>query len=90
MSQIKWMLYLHQDPNMTHTAEKLVLDLALDTNENKYQTLARVLKYITNYVHPDVVMEEDHPGKHSDSKMPILDMKVWLDKEAFILYEHYQ
>ena len=36
-------------------------------------------------------MEEDHPGRHDDRKMPILDIEVWLDeKDGFILYQHYQ
>ena len=36
-------------------------------------------------------MEEDHPGRHVDKKMPILDMKVWTDsEEGTILYQHYQ
>ena len=35
-------------------------------------------------------MEEDHPSKNSNNKMPILDMEVWADEEGYIKYTHYQ
>ena len=35
-------------------------------------------------------MEEDHPSKNMDKKLPILDMKVWLDVEKQIVYQHYE
>ena len=36
------------------------------------------------------MMEDDHPGRHEDRKMPILDMKVWMSGDGYIMYQHYQ
>ena len=35
-------------------------------------------------------MEKDHPGRHQDRKLPILDMKVWTNQQGFLLYQHYE
>ena len=57
--------------------------------EEENERLSRVLKDVANDIQEGIVMEEDHPGKHDDGKMPILDMKVWME-EGFIMYQHYQ
>ena len=51
---------------------------------------ARILKEIANDVQEGISMEEDYPSKNSDHKVPILDMKVWLDGSHQIVYEHYE
>ena len=35
-------------------------------------------------------MEEDHPCKHCDKKLPILDMKVWMDERGMTRYMFYE
>ena len=35
-------------------------------------------------------MEEDFPNKHDDKKLPILDMKVWIDNNHMIVHQHYE
>ena len=35
-------------------------------------------------------MEEDIPSKHEDKKIPILDMKVWIDERGLVVYEHFE
>ena len=35
-------------------------------------------------------MEADHPCKNEDGKLAILDMNVWIDPDAYIVYQHYQ
>ena len=52
--------------------------------------LARILKEIANDVQPGIIMEEDHPSQHTDGKMPILDMKVSINEEGFIVYQHFE
>ena len=37
-----------------------------------------------------VQMEADWPSKNRDSRMPILEMKVWTDQEGTLLYQHYE
>ena len=34
--------------------------------------------------------EADHPCKHEDEKLAILEMKVWIDPNAYIVYQHYE
>ena len=70
--------------------KKVLIENGFEPAENENDRLARVLKDIANTVHEDIVMEEDHPGKYPDEKMPILDMKVWMDTNGIILYQHYQ
>ena len=52
--------------------------------------MARVLVEIANDVMPCIIMEADWPSKNSDKRLPILDMKVWVDREGTILYSHYE
>ena len=52
--------------------------------------LARILIEIANDVQPGIIMEEDHPSRHTDGKMPILDMKVSINEEGFIVYQHFE
>ena len=35
-------------------------------------------------------MEEDYPDRNYDKKVPILDMKVWMDRDDFVVYQHYE
>ena len=71
--------------------KKVVVDANLAVaEEEEDERLARILKSIANMVHDDITMEDDHPGRHEDSKMPILDMKVWMDGDGCIMYQHYQ
>ena len=63
---------------------------ALHRGEAPDARLARVMKDIANEVQEGIIMEEDHPSKHSNNKMPVLDMNVWADDEGYILYTHYQ
>ena len=69
--------------------------LVMDTPHNQQDTppderLARILLDIANSVMECVVMEGDWPTKNDDKKMPILDMKVWVDESGTILYQHYE
>ena len=32
----------------------------------------------------------DHPSNHEDKRMPVLDLKVHMDEEGFILHEFYE
>ena len=43
---------------------------------------------ITNRVHEDITMDNDHPARNEDSKLPILDMKVLMDVNGYKIY-HY-
>ena len=61
-----------------------------EIDEYEDERLSNILKTIANEVHEDIKMEDDHPGRHEDKKMPILDMNVWMDDDGFLVYQHYQ
>ena len=46
------------------------------------------IKVIGNNIHPSIQLEADFPSKYSDNKLPILDLKVWIEDNK-ILHEYY-
>ena len=38
--------------------------------------------YIANDIHSSIQLEIDVPSNHNDGKMPILDLKVWLEEDV--------
>ena len=46
------------------------------------------LKEIADSVLEGIEVEIDLPENHPDGKLPILDMKSWLDPSGNILYQH--
>ena len=60
-----------------------------DDNENEEDIVGR-LKDIANRLLDGIVMEEDFPCKHCDKKLPILDMKVWMNEQRFAKYIFYE
>ena len=71
--------------------ERLVVDtLQIEQDVPADERLARILLDIANSVMGCVVMEGDWPSKNEDKKMPILDMKVWVDESGTVLYQHYE
>ena len=57
--------------------------------EQEDDRLARILKEIADTIEDGIVMTEDTPSKNHDGKLPILDMKVWMDGESRVVYQHY-
>ena len=51
---------------------------------------AQIYTEIANDVIPGINMEFDIPSKNCDKKLPILDMKVWMNEDGNILFEHYE
>ena len=50
----------------------------------------REMRKMANSICPIIQMAEDCPGLNSDGKLPILDLKVWVDSKGEILYEFYR
>ena len=51
-----------------------------------------IVKAIGNSVHPSIQLEIDVPSNHPDNRMPILDLKVWIEKKdgaTKIVHEYY-
>ena len=65
-----------------------------DDNEDGLEADARtmaIIQLIGNDIHPSTQLEVDYPSKNEDSKMPILDLKCWVEKSdtgARIMHEH--
>ena len=60
-----------------------------------------LIKQVGDDIHPSIRLEIDYPSKHEDGKLPILDLKVWVEdrekeeqgrmkKVSTILYEYYR
>ena len=58
--------------------------------DTDHDELIEKLVDIANSVEKSIVMEVDTCRKHSDGKLPILDMKCWLDHEGYAVYQHYE
>ena len=52
-----------------------------------------LLQSVANTIHPSIRMTIDYPSKYIDCKVPMLDLKIWIevvDGRARVLYEHYE
>ena len=62
--------------------------------EPKDKHTMETLQQIANDIHPSIQLEIDVPSNHKDGKMPILDLKVWLEEDMsnqrhLIMHEFY-
>ena len=48
------------------------------------------MRKMADSICPIIQMTEDCPGMNRDGKLPILDLKVWVDNKGEILYEYYR
>ena len=65
--------------------------IARKANENDSdENTCEKLKAIANECVDNIIMEDDLPSRYPDSKLPILDMKVWLDEGGNARYTHYE
>ena len=60
-----------------------------DDGTSPADLIARLLE-IANSIEPGIEMEVDSCDNHSDKKIPILDMKCWIDEDGDALYQHYE
>ena len=64
-------------------SKKVVMDEhMIKIHEKEDERLATILIEIANSVTPGITMEYDAPSKNADSKMPILDMIVWMEESS--------
>ena len=54
------------------------------------ERLSKVLLYIANNIMDCIKMEADMPSRNADKKMPILEMKVWMEEDGTLVYQHYE
>ena len=60
-----------------------LVDNTNQLEETEEESTARILKEVANSVQVGIVMEEDFPSRNADGKLPILDMKVWMNNDNF-------
>ena len=60
-----------------------------DTGEADDIRTFRVLCQIGNTIDPNIQLEPDAPSLHEDGKLPILDLKVWIE-EGRIRHQFYK
>ena len=49
-----------------------------------------LLSCIANSIEPMIQFTYDIPGSYSDSKLPVLDVKLWLDPTGEVLFEFFE
>ena len=76
------------DVNGGVTIDQVVLDLVTKEEEETLEAaVARTLREVANTIMPGMIqMVEDVPTNHDDSKLPILDLKSWVDPNNKILH----
>ena len=72
-------------------------DLKNSADEEAEQETMERIKMIANSIHKSIQVKVDSPTKHEDSRLPILDTKMWLDVVEIagilrhqILYVYYE
>ena len=86
-----------------HLYKRYVDDINLMTNvpngvtgntmDEKEKDTAQLMKRIGDTIHTSIVLETDCPSNYPDKKLPILDLKVWLEESKGknkIMHEFYQ
>ena len=64
-----------------------------DQNIPADERTMKLLQSIAAHIHPSIRLTIDFPSKHLDKKVPMLDVKMWIDKiddMLTLLYEHYE
>ena len=65
-----------------------------DPPMNRETLTFQIIKEIGESIHDSIKLEVDVPSNHGDQKLPILDLKVWIEKNETnghyeIVHEHY-
>ena len=58
---------------------------AQDSHRNKDEMCMELLKEVRNRIHKSIQIEVDYPSRHEDNLMPILDLKVCIDRKNVIM-----
>ena len=61
----------------------------VESQDEDEEMIAGKLMQISNNILDGIEMECDMPSRHADKKLPILDMKCWIE-EGVAYYMHYE
>ena len=67
------------------------INMVIEMNEEeKEDEVWRMIRETGNQIHESIQLEADHPSNHEDQKVPILDIKVWVETEGnHVMHEYY-
>ena len=91
------------EPGLRYKEGKVFMDETSVAEDQRTSADARtmnIIKQVGNDIHPSIKLEIDYPSKHQDGKLPIPDLKVWVESRerdvegqkkrvSVILYEFY-
>ncbi|KAL9979769.1 hypothetical protein ACROYT_G017480 [Oculina patagonica] len=69
-------------PGLRYVEGKIVMDTTKVEEVEKRASDERTMELIRQVgddIHPSIKLEVDYPSKHSDKKLPIFDLKVWVE-----------
>ena len=93
---MKVLLYLRYVDDINIVVKNMTARVESDKPKDEANMLS--VKQIANTIDPSIQVTIDYPSRHSDVKMPILDLKVWPSQEqdpetrevsVTIMHEHY-
>ena len=74
---------------ITITEDTMIEDEGIPDDERTM----KLLQAIANTIHPSIRVTIDYPSKYNDEKVPMLDLKMWIEEcngLIRIMYEHYE
>ena len=60
-----------------------------DLSRREDERTAEVLSEVANLIHKSINVKSDFPSKNPDKKMPLLDLKLWVDKDELMKFSFY-
>ena len=63
--------------------------LESDMNTPSDERTMRIVQDVGNDIHPSIRLDIDYPSNHADGKMPLLDLKIWVNERNKIVHEFY-
>ena len=67
--------------------------IAQDRKMNEDERTMVLLQSVGNAIHPSIQLEIGYPSKHVNGKIPLLDLKIWIEERregCRVAQEHYQ
>ena len=55
-----------------------------------YTSTAKVICNVASMLEGDISMTYDSPSQNSDGKMPVLDLKVWMDENFIVKFKFFE
>ena len=79
-------------PGAAYVNGELNIEEAMVVQDSTVSADERTMKIVTavgNSIHESTQLEYDCPPMHDDGKMPILDLKVWVNEKNVVKHEFY-